>query len=188
MNEKENIFDIRSNIDPVDNKPYVEVLKEDKDYKARFAAKNKKDFNVQLKKDNVEADLSKGPEGKNIRLKKDNLEAAFKNKKDFNVQLKKDNFEAGLSKGPGEKNIRLKKDNLEAALSKVPGGKKATVGYNKGNFKIQASKGPEGNSAMFSYTKTLGSKAKENLSQFVDSKADGGFIIGKGKDYIKDLL
>jgi hypothetical protein len=58
MNEKENIFDIRSNIDPVDNKPYVEVLKEDKDYKARFAAKNKKDFNVQLKKDNVEADLS----------------------------------------------------------------------------------------------------------------------------------
>jgi hypothetical protein len=50
MNEKENIFDIRSNIDPVDNKPYVEVLKEDKDYKARFAAKNKKDFNVQLKK------------------------------------------------------------------------------------------------------------------------------------------
>jgi hypothetical protein len=64
MNEKENIFDIRSNIDPVDNKPYVEVLKEDKDYKARFAAKNKKDFNVQLKKDNVEADLSKGPGGK----------------------------------------------------------------------------------------------------------------------------
>jgi hypothetical protein len=168
MDEKENIFDIRSNIDPVDNKPYVEVLKEDKDYKARFAAKNKKDFNVQLKKDNVEAGLSKGPEGKNIRLKKDNLEAAFKNKKDFNVQLKKDNFEAGLSK--------------------VPGGKKATVGYNKGNFKIQASKGPEGNSAMFSYTKTLGSKAKENLSQFVDSKADGGFIIGKGADYIKDLL
>ena len=129
MNEEENIFDIRSNIDPVDNKPYVEVLKEDKDYKARFAAKNKKDFNVQLKKDNVEADVSKGP-----------------------------------------------------------GGKRATVGYNKGNFKIQASKGPEGNSAMFSYTKTLGSKAKENLSQFVDSKADGGFIIGKGKDYIKDLL
>jgi hypothetical protein len=103
MDEKENIFDIRSNIDPVDNKPYVEVLKEDKDYKARFAAKNKKDFNVQFKKDNVEADLSKGPEGKNIRLKKDNLEAAFKNKKDFNVQLKKDNFEAGLSKGPGGK-------------------------------------------------------------------------------------
>ena len=129
MNEKENIFDIRSNIDPVDNKPYVEVLKEDKDYKARFAAKNKKDFNVQLKKDNVEADLSKGP-----------------------------------------------------------GGKRATVGYNKGNFKIQASKGPEGNSAMFSYTKTLGSEAKEDLSKFVDSKADGGFIIGKGKDYIKDLL
>jgi hypothetical protein len=129
MNEKENIFDIRSNIDPVDNKPYVEVLKEDKDYKARFAAKNKKDFNVQLKKDNVEADVSKGP-----------------------------------------------------------GGKRATVGYKKGNFKIQASKGPEGNSAMFSYTKTLGSKAKEDLSQFVDSKADGGFIIGKGKDYIKDLL
>ena len=129
MDEKENIFDIRSNIDPVDNKPYVEVLKEDKDYKARFAAKNKKDFNVQLKKDNVEADVSKGP-----------------------------------------------------------GGKRATVGYNKGNFKIQASKGPEGNSAMFSYTKTLGSKAKEDLSQFVDSKADGGFIIGKGKDYIKDLL
>jgi hypothetical protein len=129
MNEKENIFDIRSNIDPVDNKPYVEVLKEDKDYKARFAAKNKKDFNVQLKKDNVEAALSKGP-----------------------------------------------------------GGKRATVGYNKGNFKIQASKGPEGNSAMFSYTKTLGSEAKEDLSQFVDSKADGGFIIGKGKDYIKDLL
>jgi hypothetical protein len=64
MNEKENIFDIRSNIDPVDNKPYVEVLKEDKDYKARFAAKNKKDFNVQLKKDNVEADVSKGPGGK----------------------------------------------------------------------------------------------------------------------------
>jgi hypothetical protein len=129
MNEKENIFDIRSNIDPVDNKPYVEVLKEDKDYKARFAAKNKKDFNVQLKKDNVEADVSKGP-----------------------------------------------------------GGKRATVGYKKGNFKIQASKGPEGNSAMFSYTKTLGSKAKEDLSKFVDSKADGGFIIGKGKDYIKDLL
>jgi hypothetical protein len=129
MNEKENIFDIRSNIDPVDNKPYVEVLKEDKDYKARFAAKNKKDFNVQLKKDNVEADVSKDP-----------------------------------------------------------GGKRATVGYKKGNFKIQASKGPEGNSAMFSYTKTLGSKAKEDLSQFVDSKADGGFIIGKGKDYIKDLL
>ena len=129
MNEKENIFDIRSNIDPVDNKPYVEVLKEDKDYKARFAAKNKKDFNVQLKKDNVEADVSKGP-----------------------------------------------------------GGKRATVGYNKGNFKIQASKGPEGNSAMFSYTKTLGSEAKEDLSKFVDSKADGGFIIGKGKDYIKDLL
>ena len=129
MNEKENIFDIRSNIDPVDNKPYVEVLKEDKDYKARFAAKNKKDFNVQLKKDNVEAALSKGP-----------------------------------------------------------GGNRTTVGYNKGNFKIQASKGPEGNSAMFSYTKTLGSEAKEDLSQFVDSKADGGFIIGKGKDYIKDLL
>jgi hypothetical protein len=129
MDEKENIFDIRSNIDPVDNKPYVEVLKEDKDYKARFAAKNKKDFNVQLKKDNVEADVSKGP-----------------------------------------------------------GGKRATVGYNKGNFKIQASKGPEGNSAMFSYTKTLGSEAKEDLSKFVDSKADGGFIIGKGKDYIKDLL
>jgi hypothetical protein len=129
MNEKENIFDIRSNIDPVDNKPYVEVLKEDKDYKARFAAKNKKDFNVQLKKDNVEANVSKGP-----------------------------------------------------------GGKRATVGYNKGNFKIQASKGPEGNSAMFSYTKTLGSEAKEDLSKFVDSKADGGFIIGKGKDYIKDLL
>ena len=129
MNEKENIFDIRSNIDPVDNKPYVEVLKEDKDYKARFAAKNKKDFNVQLKKDNVEADLSKGP-----------------------------------------------------------GGKRATVGYKKGNFKIQASKGPEGNSAMFSYTKKLGSEAKEDLSKFVDSKADGGFIIGKGKDYIKDLL
>jgi hypothetical protein len=129
MNEKENIFDIRSNIDPVDNKPYVEVLKEDKDYKARFAAKNKKDFNVQLKKDNVEADVSKGP-----------------------------------------------------------GGKRATVGYKKGNFKIQASKGPEGNSAMFSYSKTLGSKAKEDLSKFVDSKADGGFIIGKGKDYIKDLL
>ena len=149
MDEKENIFDIRSNIDPVDNKPYVEVLKEDKDYKARFAAKNKKDFNVQLKKDNVEADLSKGP---------------------------------------GGKNIRLKKDNVEAALSKGPGGNRTTVGYNKGNFKIQASKGPEGNSAMFSYTKTLGSEAKENLSQFVDSKADGGFIIGKGKDYIKDLL
>ena len=149
MDEKENIFDIRSNIDPVDNKPYVEVLKEDKDYKARFAAKNKKDFNVQLKKDNVEADLSKGPEGKNIRLKK---------------------------------------DNVEADVSKGPGGKRATVGYNKGNFKIQASKGPEGNSAMFSYTKTLGSEAKEDLSQFVDSKADGGFIIGKGKDYIKDLL
>jgi hypothetical protein len=130
MNEKENIFDIRSDIDPVDNKPYVEVLKEDKDYKARFAAKNKKDFNVQLKKDNVEADVS----------------------------------------------------------LKGPGGKRATVGYNKGNFKIQASKGPEGNSAMFSYTKTLGSEAKEDLSQFVDSKADGGFIIGKGKDYIKDLL
>jgi hypothetical protein len=129
MNEKENIFDIRSNIDPVDNKPYVEVLKEDKDYKARFAAKNKKDFNVQLKKDNVEAALSKGP-----------------------------------------------------------GGKRATVGYKKGNFKIQASKGPEGNSAMFSYSKTLGSEAKKDLSQFVDSKADGGFIIGKGKDYIKDLL
>jgi hypothetical protein len=143
MNEKENIFDIRSNIDPVDNKPYVEVLKEDKDYKARFAAKNKKDFNVQLKKDNVEADLSKGPGGKNIRL------------------------------------------YVEA---KGPGGKRATVGYNKGNFKIQASKGPEGNSAMFSYTKTLGSEAKEDLSKFVDSKADGGFIIGKGKDYIKDLL
>jgi hypothetical protein len=129
MDEKENIFNIRSDIDPVDKKPYVEVLKEDKDYKARFAAKNKKDFNVQLKKDNVEADLSKGP-----------------------------------------------------------GGKRTTVGYNKGNFKIQASKGPEGNSAMFSYTKTLGSEAKEDLSQFVDSKADGGFIIGKGKDYIKDLL
>lgn len=129
MSEKENIFDIRSNIDPVDNKPYVEVLKEDKDYKARFAAKNKKDFNVQLKKDNVEADVSKGP-----------------------------------------------------------GGKRTTVGYNKGNFKIQASKGPEGNSAMFSYSKTLGSEAKEDLSKFVDSKADGGFIIGKGKDYIKDLL
>lgn len=129
MSEKENIFDIRSNIDPVDNKPYVEVLKEDKDYKARFAAKNKKDFNVQLKKDNVEADVSKGP-----------------------------------------------------------GGKRTTVGYNKGNFKIQASKGPEGNSAMFSYSKTLGSEAKKDLSQFVDSKADGGFIIGKGKDYIKDLL
>jgi hypothetical protein len=129
MDEKENIFDIRSNIDPVDKKPYVEVLKEDKDYKARFAAKNKKDFNVQLKKDNVEADVSKGP-----------------------------------------------------------GGKRTTVGYNKGNFKIQASKGPEGNSAMFSYTKTLGSEAKEDLSKFVDSKADGGFIIGKGKDYIKDLL
>jgi hypothetical protein len=129
MDEKENIFDIRSNIDPVDNKPYVEVLKEDKDYKARFAAKNKKDFNVQLKKDNVEAALSKGP-----------------------------------------------------------GGKRTTVGYNKGNFKIQASKGPEGNSAMFSYTKTLGPEAKEDLSKFVDSKADGGFIIGKGKDYIKDLL
>jgi hypothetical protein len=129
MNEKENIFDIRSNIDPVDNKPYVEVLKEDKDYKARFAAKNKKDFNVQLKKDNVEAALSKGP-----------------------------------------------------------GGNRTTVGYNKGNFKIQASKGPEGNSAMFSYTKKLGSEAKEDLSKFVDSKADGGFIIGKGKDYIKDLL
>jgi hypothetical protein len=129
MNEKENIFDIRSNIDPVDNKPYVEVLKEDKDYKARFAAKNKKDFNVQLKKDNIEADVSKGP-----------------------------------------------------------GGKRATVGYKKGNFKIQASKGPEGNSAMFSYTKKLGSEAKEDLSKFVDSKADGGFIIGKGKDYIKDLL
>jgi hypothetical protein len=78
MNEKENIFDIRSNIDPVDNKPYVEVLKEDKDYKARFAAKNKKDFNVQLKKDNVEADLSKGPGGKNIKLKKDNVEALSK--------------------------------------------------------------------------------------------------------------
>jgi hypothetical protein len=129
VSEKENIFDIRSNIDPVDNKPYVEVLKEDKDYKARFAAKNKKDFNVQLKKDNVEADVSKGP-----------------------------------------------------------GGKRTTVGYNKGNFKIQASKGPEGNSAMFSYSKTLGSEAKEDLSKFVDSKADGGFIIGKGKDYIKDLL
>jgi hypothetical protein len=129
MNEKENIFDIRSNIDPVDKKPYVEVLKEDKDYKARFAAKNKKDFNVQLKKDNVEADISKGP-----------------------------------------------------------GGKRTTVGYNKGNFKIQASKGPEGNRAMFSYSKTLGSEAKEDLSKFVDSKADGGFIIGKGKDYIKDLL
>jgi hypothetical protein len=129
MNEKENIFDIRSNIDPVDNKPYVEVLKEDKDYKARFAAKDKKDFNVQLKKDNVEADVSKGP-----------------------------------------------------------GGKRTTVGYNKGNFKIQASKGPEGNRAMFSYSKTLGSEAKEDLSKFVDSKADGGFIIGKGKDYIKDLL
>jgi hypothetical protein len=134
MNEKENIFDIRSNIDPVDNKPYVEVLKEDKDYKARFAAKNKKDFNVQLKKDNVE-----------------NLKA-------------------------------------ECYLRKSPFLKRATVGYNKGNFKIQASKGPEGNSAMFSYTKTLGSEAKEDLSQFVDSKADGGFIIGKGKDYIKDLL
>ena len=129
MNEKENIFNIRSDIDPVDKKPYVEVLKEDKDYKARFAAKNKKDFNVQLKKDNVEAALSKGP-----------------------------------------------------------GGNRATVGYNKGNFKIQASKGPEGNSAMFSYTKKLGSEAKEDLSKFVDSKADGGFIIGKGKDYIKDLL
>ena len=129
MNEKENIFNIRSDIDPVDKKPYVEVLKEDKDYKARFAAKNKKDFNVQLKKDNVEAALSKGP-----------------------------------------------------------GGNRTTVGYNKGNFKIQASKGPEGNSAMFSYTKKLGSEAKEDLSQFVDSKADGGFIIGKGKDYIKDLL
>jgi hypothetical protein len=149
MDEKENIFDIRSNIDPVDNKPYVEVLKEDKDYKARFAAKNKKDFNVQLKKDNIEADVSKGP---------------------------------------GGKNIKLKKDNVEAALSQGPGGKRATVGYNKGDFKIQASKGPEGNSAMFSYTKTLGSKAKEDLSKFVDSKADGGFIIGKGKDYIKDLL
>jgi hypothetical protein len=149
MDEKENIFDIRSNIDPVDKKPYVEVLKEDKDYKARFAAKNKKDFNVQLKKDNIEADVSKGP---------------------------------------GGKNIKLKKDNVEAALSQGPGGKRATVGYNKGNFKIQASKGPEGNSAMFSYTKTLGSKAKEDLSKFVDSKADGGFIIGKGKDYIKDLL
>lgn len=129
MDEKENIFNIRSDIDPVDKKPYVEVLKEDKDYKARFAAKNKKDFNVQLKKDNVEADVSKGP-----------------------------------------------------------GGKRTTVGYNKGNFKIQASKGPEGNSAMFSYSKTLGSEAKEDLSKFVDSKADGGFIIGKGKDYIKDLL
>jgi hypothetical protein len=129
MNEKENIFNIRSDIDPVDKKPYVEVLKEDKDYKARFAAKNKKDFNVQLKKDNVEAALSKGP-----------------------------------------------------------GGNRTTVGYNKGNFKIQASKGPEGNSAMFSYTKKLGSEAKEDLSKFVDSKADGGFIIGKGKDYIKDLL
>jgi hypothetical protein len=149
MDEKENIFDIRSNIDPVDKKPYVEVLKEDKDYKARFAAKNKKDFNVQLKKDNIEADVSKGP---------------------------------------GGKNIKLKKDNVEAALSQGPGGKRATVGYNKGDFKIQASKGPEGNSAMFSYTKTLGSKAKEDLSKFVDSKADGGFIIGKGKDYIKDLL
>jgi hypothetical protein len=77
---------------------------------------------------------------------------------------------------------------LKQTLSKGPGGKRATVGYNKGNFKIQASKGPEGNSAMFSYTKTLGSEAKEDLSQFVDSKADGGFIIGKGKDYIKDLL
>jgi hypothetical protein len=41
---------------------------------------------------------------------------------------------------------------------------------------------------MFSYTKTLGSETKEDLSKFVDSKADGGFIIGKGKDYIKDLL
>jgi hypothetical protein len=132
MNEKENIFDIRSNIDPVDNKPYVEVLKEDKDYKARFAAKNKKDFNVEA--------------------------------------------------------VQLKKDNVEAALSKGPGGNRTTVGYNKGNFKIQASKGPEGNSAMFSYTKKLGSEAKEDLSKFVDSKADGGFIIGKGKDYIKDLL
>jgi hypothetical protein len=88
----------------------------------------------------------------------------------------------------GGKNIKLKKDNVEAALSKGPGGKRATVGYKKGNFKIQASKGPEGNSAMFSYTKTLGSEAKEDLSKFVDSKADGGFIIGKGKDYIKDLL
>jgi hypothetical protein len=129
MSEKENIFDIRSNIDPVDKKPYVEVIKEDKDYKARFAAKDKKDFNVQLKKDNVEARFSKDPSGKRI-----------------------------------------------------------TAGYGKGNFKIQASKGPEGNSAMFSYTKTLGSETKEDLSKFVDSKADGGFIIGKGKDYIKDLL
>jgi hypothetical protein len=68
MNEKENIFDIRSNIDPVDNKPYVEVLKEDKDYKARFAAKNKKDFNVQLKKDNVEAAYLKVLEERGLRL------------------------------------------------------------------------------------------------------------------------
>jgi hypothetical protein len=37
-------------------------------------------------------------------------------------------------------------------------------------------------------SKEFGEKSKPSLSQFVDSKADGGFIIGKGKDYIKDLL
>jgi hypothetical protein len=127
--KKEAFTDIRSNVDPVDNKPYVEVIREDEDYKARFAAKDKKNFNVQLKKDNVEAGFSKDPSGKRI-----------------------------------------------------------TAGYGKGNFKVEGSKGPEGKGVMFSYTKTLGSESKPNLSEFVDNKANGGFIIGKGKDYIKDLL
>ncbi len=129
MDKDEDIFDIKSNVDPVDKKPYIEVIKESKTQKTRVAAKNKKDFNFQFKKDNFETDLSKGPEGK-----------------------------------------------------------RTTIGYNKNNFKIQASKGPEGNNATISYTKKLGSGAKEDLSRFVDNKAKGGFIIGKGKDYLKDLL
>ncbi len=129
MAEKKPYTDLRSNVDPVDNKPYVEFIREDEDSKTRIAAKNKKNFNAQLKKDNIEAGFLKDIKGKRI-----------------------------------------------------------TAGYGKGNFKVEVSKGPEGKGAMFSYSKTLGSESKPSLSEFVDNKANGGVVIGKGKDYIKDIL
>jgi hypothetical protein len=66
MADGKKYFDIRSNVDPIDNKLYMEFIKGDaeKDTESRLAAKSKKDFNVSYKKGEFKVGVSKSPEGK----------------------------------------------------------------------------------------------------------------------------
>lgn len=65
MADDKKYFDIKSNVDPMDKKVYLEFIKGDagKNTESRLAAKSKKDFNVSYKKDGFEVGASKSPGG-----------------------------------------------------------------------------------------------------------------------------